>query len=375
MKFDINGALMEICVGREDIKQFFIEELGHFKSGRNNHTNIKIVFKKKIRGCSESEMVGNEGESTPYGLILKIKQRTKIEIPYQDVGQRIIVNCEEGINLSSFFHDILEPLIHYRLLGKKKALVHCSSLVYKKRGLLLFGYGGSGRTTVLLEFLRNGASFVSDDHTIISSDGTFFSLSRKVTLENNKRIGTYGKNHFEAFPEFIYKISRNFTQRIHLWVKVGLSRILSLISKNIGVQKCKIGKILLNTMYARIKIQKRVLISQLFPRIQSVPSASCTCLFSLVRHSGKETEIVQEDADQIVEEMIITNMMEHMRFLRNYEMFKFIFPRIKSKVIEEREALERKIFAKFLQSKKIIRVKVPFDFSPADLVNQMIRLL
>ena len=49
MKFDINGVLLEICPVRESIKRFFVDELGHFKSDRNDHTDIKIVFKEKIR--------------------------------------------------------------------------------------------------------------------------------------------------------------------------------------------------------------------------------------------------------------------------------------------------------------------------------------
>ena len=112
---------------------------------------------------------------------------------------KITIYCEEGINLNYFFHNILKPLIHYRLLKTEKCLVHCSAFIYRTMGILLFGYGGSGRTTVLMEFLKNGAKFVSDDHTIISSNGTFYGLSQTISLENYSQIGSYGKNHFELF--------------------------------------------------------------------------------------------------------------------------------------------------------------------------------
>jgi len=369
MQIDVNGVLLEICSKRENIKRFFVEELGHLKSDRDIQADIKIVFKKEIRRFPESEIIGNEGEKTLQGLLFKTKQGVKIEIPYLDVGQRITVNCEERINLSSFFHHILKPLIHYRFLGKKKALVHCSALVYKTKGILLFGYGGSGRTTVLLEFLRKGANFVSDDYTVISSDGKFFSFSRKITLEN---FVTSGKTHFKTFPGFIRRVSKNSIQEISLWIKLGLNRILSWISKRNIIQKCKIGRFLLNKTSTRLKIRKRVLINQLFTDIHIVSRTPVIYLFSLVRYSGKEIEIVPGDTEKIVEEMIVTNLMEHIRFLRNYEMFKFAFPRTENRVIEERETLEREIFDKFLQNKKILRVKVPFDYSPVGLVNQMI---
>ena len=66
------------------------------------------------------------------------------------------------------------------LLKKKHSLVHGAAVAVSGRGVLLAGWGGTGKTAAIINLLKDipKAAFLSDDFSIISADGSLLSFPK-----------------------------------------------------------------------------------------------------------------------------------------------------------------------------------------------------
>jgi len=93
-----------------------------------------------------------------------------------------LVREEEGYILASR-RDLLpfvNPVIQVLLLGRRHSFVHGAAVAVDGKGVLLPGWGGTGKTSAIVSLLNQvpGASFLSDDYTIVSADGRLLSFPK-----------------------------------------------------------------------------------------------------------------------------------------------------------------------------------------------------
>ncbi|HSI03825.1 MAG TPA: hypothetical protein VLC93_05090 [Myxococcota bacterium] len=63
-------------------------------------------------------------------------------------------------------------------------LVHAATLAHDDRGLVLVGASGAGKSTMALALVAKGASYVTDEMTLIDERGVCRGLGRPLTLES-----------------------------------------------------------------------------------------------------------------------------------------------------------------------------------------------
>ena len=66
----------------------------------------------------------------------------------------------------------ISPVLQMLLLKQNHAMIHSAAVSINGRGVLLPGWGGTGKTSAIICLLKEiaGSSFLSDDYTIVSSE-------------------------------------------------------------------------------------------------------------------------------------------------------------------------------------------------------------
>jgi hypothetical protein len=72
------------------------------------------------------------------------------------------------------------PVIQWLLLNKRCSIVHAASVAVEGRGVLLPGWGGTGKTSAIVSLLKEipKCSFLGDDYTILSAEGRLLSFPK-----------------------------------------------------------------------------------------------------------------------------------------------------------------------------------------------------
>lgn len=106
-------------------------------------------------------------------------------------------------NFSIFFYpfimgsfllsEVIDILLYLKFLLKNHIVLHSACIADDKKGYVFAAFGGSGKTSLALEFISKGMVFLNDDKTIISDTGIIYAYPRlirlyKYNLKQTKRI-------------------------------------------------------------------------------------------------------------------------------------------------------------------------------------------
>lgn len=179
-------------------------------SSTNNHISI-----------STSRTIPYDGglSGTVSKLVADIKSET---IPH------IAKDKEErwaGLLISS----VLEPLLYFTLPTLNHTFIHAAGLINKDKGLLIIGHSNVGKTSLALEMVMNGYSFLGDDLTILSNKGEILSFPKPVKLEGHniterpeilskikENMGTNEKLFFKILTSYLKKKSRSISASVNI---------------------------------------------------------------------------------------------------------------------------------------------------------------
>ena len=140
----------------------------------------------------------------------------------------IAKNKEErwaGMLISS----ILEPLLYFTLPALDHTLIHAAGLVHNNKGILIIGHSNVGKTSLALEMVMNGYSFLGDDLTILSNKGEILSFPKPVKLEGHniterpeilsrikEKMGTNEKLFFKMLTSYLKNKSRSLSTSVSI---------------------------------------------------------------------------------------------------------------------------------------------------------------
>lgn len=100
-----------------------------------------------------------ENSRTPLRRLLKYRTRSYMS--------------RREVTTRDMFYDVFEPLAQLQLVERDHSFVHASGVVTDGGAVLFTGDGGVGKTSTSATLVReDGLRLVSDDVTIVSSDGT-----------------------------------------------------------------------------------------------------------------------------------------------------------------------------------------------------------
>lgn len=171
-------------------------------------------------GSCTKPLIGHVKATDNVVPLIKLKELVKdwlyeddkfIYVKYNNKYLRISANykCFEIVYQHDFENNVvfyaLELLI--RLYAHKFGIdfFHASSFRYDDKVFMLNGFGGSGKTEIMIDFLLKGASFISDDIVIVNEHGEIFPYRVNIPV-NWSCISDDFVNHIKV-PNYIYKIA------------------------------------------------------------------------------------------------------------------------------------------------------------------------
>ena len=186
MKFNILDKLSFSISGLSGSLSAFLEEEYKFciQDGHNANT-LKELFHVKIvedKISHNAYKVRNPIVVDNKGVAISDYSGNLARIDFDKLGYSTCnVTCDKDFN-HFFFANLLEYLICLGFINLGYTFCHASAFMKEGKTILCPGWRNVGKTNLLLSFLNDGAEFLSDDWVLIDSNGSLFSLPKRINL-------------------------------------------------------------------------------------------------------------------------------------------------------------------------------------------------
>lgn len=229
MKINLPGNLTMLGDG-----MFYLEDKDAVVTSIDNEAysikpeEIEMVIEGDPLSTKSKSISINTPRTIPYegglsGGVSRIIADIKAEtIPH------IAKNKEErwaGMLISS----VLEPIMYFKLPALDHTFIHAAGLAHDDKGLLIIGHSNVGKTSLALEMVMDGYSFLGDDLTILSSKGELLSFPKPVKLEGHninerpeilsrikEKMGTNEKVFFKMLTTYLKNKSRSVSAIVRI---------------------------------------------------------------------------------------------------------------------------------------------------------------
>jgi len=247
----------------------------------------------------------------------------KWKVAIENIDTKPVIHFSGGMFSEIFLRDyIIEPLIAFLLNQKGLVLLHASSVAYQNKGYIFPATKGTGKTSTLLNLIRDGGIYLSNEPTLLSEKGIVYSYPSFIHL--------YFYN-FKSVPFIAYKLST--AQKIELYLKQ-LFHLISLkyvsFSLNINAK----------TFFGNIGSQ--------------YPVKS----FILLNKTNKNNPMINTsiDKDELIHKLMIINKFEWEYFSRLIAAYSYVFPK---SIVTSFWRKYQEILEKSLEGINIYSIDVP----------------
>lgn len=141
-------------------------------------------------------------------------------------GVKVWVSALVELSPHVLYTNVVEPILRWSFVERGYALVHAASISFDGQAVLITAPTDTGKTTTILRALRSQAwTFLSDDMTILSSDGVVRNFPKPLTISAHT---------LHAVP----------AARLQLWERLALSvqsRLHSRGGRRFGLRLAELG--------------------------------------------------------------------------------------------------------------------------------------
>jgi len=305
--------------------------------------------------CLGKNKAGYSGDG--YFLLRHDKQRVKVRIPFEQIGNRCEMICESGVHSVPFLMDIL----NLTLLGKDCAPVHASAFIYQGTGVLVTGWADGGKTTALLAFASQGADYVGDDWVWLRGDG-----QAMYGLPGGLNLSAW---HLKQWPRVQRRIGirkRLFLQCVH-----GLDHLLDGLLVGVPGDNpfAKLPRKTLSVLKRQVElaVEPAAVFSPRAVKLAGRPEK----VFLFTSQQGADLHCEPAPAQEMVQRMAASFKHEQLPFMEQYLAFRFAFPGRRNKCIENAHDTHQQILGRSLMGKEMYQVQHPYPVSFRSLFDLM----
>jgi len=104
---------------------------------------------------------------------------------FKDGGEILVLHpWDPYLNdiINEFIHKLIWSVLLLNITKLNMAFLHASAVSYHGKGLLFTGWGGIGKTSIMLHFIEEGAKFLSNDWSIIDKNGKIYAFPYCILL-------------------------------------------------------------------------------------------------------------------------------------------------------------------------------------------------
>jgi len=179
--YDIHGILQVASM-------FQLPELEYFRIGhsfKEPDIRVRLERRRKVHKRNKGDNTDRRSknhihyEESPgrFGFEVTISNRDCVEVAVSPILQ---------LSRHVLYTNIIEPILRWSFVRKGYALVHAACIADNGRAILVTAKTDTGKTSTILRAVENfGWSFLSDDMTIVSREGTVMSYPKPLTISNH----------------------------------------------------------------------------------------------------------------------------------------------------------------------------------------------
>lgn len=336
-------------------------QLGPIQSQVAGEPDITVQFVDHLPQASPLRYLGVDeaafDDDNFYVLRTKHKARTKVRIPFEEIGKQLAITCETRLPAIP----LLVPMINLTALSKGILPLHASAFTYNQIGVLVTGWSKGGKTETLLAFMMNGASYIGDEWVYISADGqAMFGIPEPIRLWDW---------HLQQLPKYGAMIGQGDRVRLN-FIKAAEAADNRLPN---GVKRGFLPAKILNRATPVLKRQSFVDVHpmRLFGQSSFALRGNLDRVFFTMSRESDTVSVEQVEASEIAQRMIFSLQYERLNFYSFYMMFRFAFPERRNKLIENAEAIQLALLTDLLKDKDTYVVYHPYPVSIASLFEVM----
>jgi len=257
--FDLDGICQLKVYGKPALVEPVRRELGFYLTSPKS-APLTLDLEVELESLDNYQPSPNPVHLPPYDFPYQHKLARGI-IRFERLSQpphriRFYGNYFSRLTLAK---QIIEPAIRWKAQELGFILVHSTCLAKEDKGVMLAGAGGSGKSRVLLHWLKKGNPFLSDDFTILS-----YGRARRYITP--LRLGA--RLLWEAEPRHI---SRSI--RAEIYLRTFFRRFL----------------------FNYAQLQKKLEIKKLFPEVKILESVELKAVVLAEDFAGQRKEISPQE--------------------------------------------------------------------------------
>jgi len=247
----------------------------------------------------------------------------------------------------------LEFLLRNLAPARNLAFVHASGVIHEGQGVLFPAWGGTGKTTMVLQFLEQGAGYLGDDTVLLDAAGVMYPRTSPLN------IVIYNVQQFESWvlPFLEHQVRRSYlnakkARRLHNWI----------MTKPLGKSlPARMFRLWIERMEEQV--QQYIQPGNMFPQSQpGAPVHAGTVLF-LTRTRGDEFTLTPGDPDTLANRMASCLRWERQGVSDQVLLYQFAFPQHR-RLLQEMLAHEEQIIREgFLSSGRLLELRVGNEVS------------
>jgi hypothetical protein len=354
-EYDLHGIVAIRLIGDTPADAAAVSrQLGPISARLNRDPDIVIRFVDKLPTASPVKYLGLDDAAFTKDafLVLRSKHKiaTRVQIPFERVGQTCEIVCERGLPAVP----LLLPILNLTALGKGVLPLHASAFIYEGKGILITGWAKGGKTETLLAFMEKGAQYVGDEWIYISGDGQrMFGIPEPIRLWNWQ---------LDNMPQFRARVARRDRIRLR-----GLSLLVRTmkwasargLSRSLGLARFvnRPLPLLERQLYVQVPPEK------LFRRKVNLLGASLDKVFFVASQDSAQITLEPIDPEEIAQRMVFSLQDELADLLSYYLKFRFAFPGLRNELIERAEECQRERLMQVLARKEAYAVYHPYPIS------------
>lgn len=282
-----------------------------------------------------------------YILRGKHKSRTKVKIPFQDIGKQCEIVCEHGLTAVPHLVDI----INTTALGNGFLPIHASAFNYNDAGILVTGWTKGGKTETLLAFMNNGAEYVGDEWVYLSPDG-----ERMAGIPVPIRVWDW---HLDDLPVYRKMLDRRDRRRLRI-----LRTLVRATEKGSNMSKSPKG-FLSKFMTRIIPLLKRQMFVNWRPEklfeTSAVPmKGSPDIVFFVGCHVSSDVIVTSMDPLDVAKRVYFSMQEERDDFVAIYQRYRFAFPDQPNELIDKAAQLQHEYLMQAVSGKEAYSVFHPY---------------
>ena len=329
-------------------RNFLLEEYSDYISEKpKNDVTIFIDFiKDEI--CKNQYIVKKPVSYDSKGVFIFDDNNKKLRIDFNNLASNC---CKISSDLNfhpPFFSIFFEYISYIEAIKKNKILCHSASFVYNDKVILCPAWRNVGKTNLMLNFMKKGAYYISDDWCMIDA-----------------------KKNIHRIPKRIHLFDYNLTNNSDILIDVKPSLYnLSILNQSLVDGKYNIPENIKKDIQNKLNI--RLHPKTLFPSKVIDFSVGINDIFFLKRKNLKNVSIKKMDIDSLINNLIKVIQFEQYPFRLAYDIHKSRTG-ITNSFLEKEIDTYRKISKNAFSESNIYMINTPNQSFSNEVMTQILK--